>query len=191
MSEARVSPPELEAVVSLLDEKHDAQVRQVWAELERHFGLQGIYGAPYPHFSYHSAQDYPDDEVEALLKQVAAETQPFKVRSAGLGVFSGPKPIVYVPIVRNPALEACHKALYGPLAKLGTNENTHYHPDSWLPHVTLAYGDLDPKVLPEVMKFLGERSFNWEIMVQNLALVYTRGQDQGIARQVDFAAEPS
>lgn len=184
MSNPPVPLPELEAVVSLLDEVHDAQVRRVWAELERHFGLQGIYGAPYPHFSYHSAQDYPDDTVEDLLQQVAAATLPFTVRTSGLGVFSGSKPIVYVPIVRNPALEACHEALYGPLAQLAMNENTHYHPDTWLPHITLAYGDLDARVLPEVMRFLGERNFSWNIPVQNLALVYTRGQEQGIARQV-------
>jgi 2'-5' RNA ligase len=188
VSSVTVPVPELEAVVSLLDEAHDAQVRRVWAELERHFGLQGIYGAPYPHFSYHSAQDYPDDAVEALLQQVSRVTLPFTVRTSGLGVFSGPKPIVYVPIVRNPALEACHKALYATLSTLAIKENTHYHPDTWLPHITLAYGDLDARVLPEVMRFLGERNFDWQVRVQNLALVYTRGQEQGIARQVQLGA---
>ena len=81
-------PVSVEAVVSLLDDEHDARVRGLWKSLEERFGLQGIYSTPYPHFSYHSAERYDSVQAEMFLKREAASLEPFQVGGQrGWGLF--------------------------------------------------------------------------------------------------------
>ncbi len=42
----------MHGVVSLLDCHYSQVVEDLWAELERRFGVDGVYVTPYPHFSY-------------------------------------------------------------------------------------------------------------------------------------------
>ena len=174
----------LEAVVSLLDETHDALVRGLWAELERAFGLRGIYGAPYPHLSYGGALSFDEEKTEAALARVAAGLEPLTVRTTGVGLFTGERPILYLPVIKNQALMTLHARLSGILSPLATGANPHYLPHRWTPHITLAYGDLTHERVPEVMRYLSPRRFDWEVTLDNLALVYTEGQDQGVAFEV-------
>ena len=176
----------IEAVVSLLDLKHDEKVRAVWAALEREFGLRSIYSAPFPHFSYHGANDFDDEGVRSLLDRVAGESHPFHIRTAGLGIFPGPKPIIYIPVVRSPKLVHYHCTLYSDLCDLATKPNPLYHPERWLPHITLAHGDLTFEMLPEVVGFLNEETFNWTVTVDNFSLVYTEGVDQGLSFRIEL-----
>lgn len=150
------------------------------------FGLQGIYSAPYPHISYHSAANYPDKQIKNLLEQVTPQVTPFCVQTAGLGIFTGARPILYVPVVRSQALDACHRLLFPSLTALAEGENVHYRPERWLPHITLAHSDLSHELLPEVVHYLAQQSFAWELELSNMALVYTDAQEQGLKFQLDF-----
>jgi 2'-5' RNA ligase len=53
--------------------------------------------------------------------------------------------------------------------------NHFYSPASWIPHITLAHGDVDPHKLTCAMESIAFQSFDWEIIVDNLALI---GQDE-------------
>lgn len=176
----------IEAVISFLDDEHDERVRKLWAALEENFGLQGIYGTPFPHFSYHGAEGYEATYTRRLLEQVARETEPFTVHTSGLGVFTGPAPVLYLPVVRAPALASCHQALWAGLSSLAETPNTYYHPMYWVPHITLAYSDLTYELLPQVIRFLSEQDTNWDLEVANLALAYVEGPDQGIRFTLPF-----
>lgn len=194
MSEALKDPllqteGSIEAVVSLLDEKSDHTVRELWKALEQTFGLQGIYAAPFPHFSYHGSAEYDDDKVHPLLHQVAKDTDPFMARVSGYGIFSGPRPVLYLPVVRNMALSNIHQALWSALSSFADSTNFYYQPKMWMPHISLAYGDLSLEMLPEVVRFLGERRLDLEIPIDNLALVYAKGIDQGIELKVPLGSD--
>ena len=47
-----------------------------------------------------------------VLSQIARETEPFTIESDGLGIFTGPMPVLYVPIVRSPALSRVHQQVW-------------------------------------------------------------------------------
>jgi hypothetical protein len=49
-----------------------------------------------------------------------------------------------------------------------------------MPHITLVFGDATPARLPDVLRLLGGRSFNWDIAVDNLALIYDSGAGQAV-----------
>ncbi len=61
----------MNGVVSLLDPEHSRMVEDVWAELDRTFGVRGVYITPYPHFSYQVAAAYDAARLETALAEFA------------------------------------------------------------------------------------------------------------------------
>ena len=83
----------MHGIVSLLDDEHYARVEGIWGQLERELGVSGIYSTPFPHFSYQVAEGYDTEAVEAVLQAVASRIAPFKIRTAGLGIFKATSPL--------------------------------------------------------------------------------------------------
>jgi 2'-5' RNA ligase len=177
----------MQGVVSLLDDEHYKRIEDVWEELSRTFGVRGIYATPFPHFTYQVSEVYDPARVQAALHKIAAGTEPFSVRTGGLGVFTAAKPVLYMPIVRSPALERLHAAVWQQLGDAPQGcAARYYEPDMWLPHVTLAHGDIDSDRLAEIVRLLSRRNFHWEIEVNNLSYIYDTGTEQGLRCRFNF-----
>jgi 2'-5' RNA ligase len=177
----------MQGVVSLLDEQHYARVGALWEELGQKFDVRGMYGVHYPHFSYQIADRYDDEACERFLKDVAARTRPFRVRTSGLAVFTVASPILHIPVVRSPQLSALHREIWeGVTAAVPGQVAHYYHPDEWVPHITLAHGDVDQEKLSDIMRVLCGRNFHWELTVNNLAIIYDTGKEQGVRCRFNF-----
>lgn len=158
-------------VVTLLDEKSDALVRELWHELDVRFGLKGVARVPYPHFSYHVATDYDLPALEKVLTRFSASAAAFSVKTNGLALFVGTSPVVYIPVVRKPALTQLHQWVWGIADAFAIGTHAYYQPDEWMPHITLAQSDVKTNLILDVMKFLNERDLNWQFPVNNLAII--------------------
>ncbi len=161
-----------QGIVSLLDTRHYHVVEDLWAELKREFGVQGIYITPYPHFSYQVASLYDTESLEPVLRDFAASHKSFRVNTTGLGIFTGRMPVLYIPVVRNTELTQFQQELWRALstANTGSEIQEHYHPDAWMPHVTIGFGDLDSDILARMIRYLSERDFNWRILIDNICI---------------------
>ncbi len=168
------------AVVSLLDEKHYRLVEQIWDDLRLRCGVHGIYATPFPHFSYHVAPGYDMKRLETLLRRTARSVEPFRVRTAGLGIFAGPSPVVHIPVVRDPALTRLQQKLWPRIDRMAAHSLAYYHPDQWVPHITLGHGDLGPSNLAGVVEHLGAGTYSWEILIDNLAVISSTGTLDGL-----------
>jgi len=178
----------MQAVVSLLDDHHTQLTEALWRELEAQFGLRGVYTTPHPHFSYHVAHSYDLDSLVPRLDRLLHATPPFQVRTTGLGVFTGKSPVLYIPIVRSPAVTQFHRALWSELAACASGSLAYYHPEQWLPHITLGSGDIQEDLLAEAVRLLSERDFDWTITVDNLAFVEEDGASgQRLGSKLTFA----
>jgi 2'-5' RNA ligase len=178
----------MHGVVSLLDEEHCALVEHLWDKLETGLGVRGLYKTPFPHFSYHVAEGYDEDLLESILRRLATHYATFRVRTAGLGVFPGIHPVLYVPVVRNSTLSALHQRLWRELAEASAGMVDYYHPERWMPHITLANGEMLKDHLTEVVRVLSARGFDWEIEVNNLSLIYDTGTTQEVRLRFDLAS---
>ncbi len=179
----------LHGVASLLDDQNYALVEHLWDELETEYGVQGLYQTPFPHFSYHVAEGYDTDLVESILPRVTSRCAAFKVRTAGLGVFSGDHPVLYIPVVRSPALSALHQKLWHELAEASAGTVEYYHPEQWTPHITLAGGEVLKNRLPDIVRMLSVRSFDWEMEVNNLSLICDMGTAQDVRVRFDLQSD--
>jgi 2'-5' RNA ligase len=178
----------MQGVISLLDEQHDTLVRELWAELAGRFGL-GAYVTPIPHFSYQIAAQYDSALLAGILERAASRAAPFHVQTTGLGIFTGVSPVLYIPVVRSLELSQLHQRLWGELAgAAGQQISDLYHPDQWMPHITIGIGDLDKARLAEVILLLSERSFNWTITINNLAFAEDTGTEQLLHARCNLSA---
>lgn len=178
------------AIVSLLDTQNDARLAALWRDLEADCRLAGVSLTPLPHFSWHIAAEYDFKRLEAGIESLAASARPFRVRTTGLGIFSGPSPVVYIPIIKDNFLAAFHKRVWDVVHPAAIGASSHYAPDVWIPHITLAYGDVDADKLSCAMDKLAFMTFNWEIEVGQLALVYALpGQVGKLQSKYPFGGE--
>ena len=162
----------MHAVFSLLDHKHYQLVKDIWVEMAREFAVSGVYVPSYPHVSYQVARYYNVKSLEPVLRRFAASKTSFQVRASGLGIFTGPRPVLYIPVVRSPELTQFHEALWQEISGTASGIEDYYHPAHWVPHITLGIGDMKKDNLSQIVRSLAKRDFNWEMTVNNIALIY-------------------
>ena len=167
-------------IVSLLDSAHYQLVEALWAELDEVCSVRGVYVTPFPHFSYHVAERYEDDKLAEIVRQVARGTVSFHIRTTGLGMFTGSQSVLYLPIVRTLELSRLHHALWHAIAPVSSGRVDYYHPDLWMPHITIGFGDVDVESAAAAIRLLGARTFDWDIAIDNLALIYDTGARQEV-----------
>jgi hypothetical protein len=180
----------MHGIVSLLDSKQNQLVEEIWAELEREFSVQGVYITPYPHFSYHVAQAYDIDKIEPVLQRITSNITTFNVKTSGLGVFTGTSPVLYIPVVRSLELTQLHQELWQEISPISSGVQEYYHPDQWVPYITIGFGDINKDNLSQIIPLLAERNFIWEITVSNIALIYDTGEKQELKSRFDITNEP-
>jgi 2'-5' RNA ligase len=168
-----VSP--LAAVASVLPGEAGERVTDLWADLERELGLRGATISPLPHFSYQVARDYDLDVLQEIVAKVATGARPLRVQTAGLGVFTGPAPVLYLPIVRSPELTRFQLAVWSAASVAAEKLDQHYHPASWVPHVSLAFGDTTPATAAAAVELLADRDLAWDLELDNLAIIKGAG----------------
>ncbi|WP_254832118.1 2'-5' RNA ligase family protein [Haloglomus salinum] len=150
-----------------LPEPYFERVEAVWDDLVDRFGIDR-YVNPYPHVTLYGLEASADvDAVVAAAERVAAEHDPFTVRTSGLGTFPGYH--VYIPVAKSPALLHLHEDTVDALAPLGDAPTEYYEPDGWFPHVGLALS-LDHDLAGEVVGHLLEREFAWTFTVDNVSV---------------------
>jgi len=162
----------MHGVVSLLDYKHHQLVKDLWAELKKEFAVSKVYQAPEPHFSYQLARHYNVKSLKSVLQRFAASKTSFQVKAGGLGIFTKPDLVLYIPVVRSPELMQFHEALWQEISSMASGIEDYYHPSRWMPHITIGIGDINKDNLSGIIRFLAERDLNWEITIDNIGLVY-------------------
>lgn len=179
-------------VVSLLDDEFNGRIEIIWQKLEDRFGKETIQRTPYPHFSYHVAESYALDTVSDALQEATNDMQPFRVRTAGLGVFTGEEPVLYIAMVRDPKLSKLQKRIYNITEPHADQTFAYYHPQKWVPHITLLRGGIDHTSLSQVIAMLQGHDFHGEIQIDALALLEeTYTPERSYTLQGDFSLNQS
>lgn len=163
------------ASASVLDPDSCGKVEALWDLLEDEVGAKAVRISPLPHFSYQAARDFDLEVLADVVAKVADKARPLRVRTAGLGVFTGKSPVVYVPIVRTPELTRLQLALWSAGAVASAEPSPEYHPAAWIPHITIAQSDVTEESLPRVLSLLNAQDLVWDVEIDNLAIVRGRG----------------
>jgi 2'-5' RNA ligase len=161
----------MHGIVSLLDSKYYAKVEGLWDELELDCSLMGIQVTPLPHFSWQVAHDYDLKSLKPVLEKIASAAHPFKVRTTGIGLFTGPKPVVFISLVKDALLLRFHELVWRLTYNSAIFPSPFYAPEAWMPHITLAYGETNWSRLSCTLEKLVYHPFNWEIEVDHITVI--------------------
>ena len=177
----------MDGLVTLLPEPFYKQVQDLWDELEARFDLRGVRITPFPHFSWQVAQNYDPVLLVDRLNQLTHQLHSFKVRTAGLGLFTSEHPTLFIPVVKSPQLVTFHEQIWQTLEGTASNLDAYYTPDAFVPHITLAFADLTNEKAGQVMEWLSKDGFNWEMQVDNLTYIHQPSGGIGqVTHQVKF-----
>ena len=171
------------AVASLLNPAADKQTRDLWRLLEKSCGLSGISMTPQPHLSWLAAGEYDASSAQNALKVLSEEIVPFTTRTAGLGLFTGANPVLYLAVVKNESLFRVHKIIWETLIPFSNNICNYYSGELWIPHITIAFKDLNPTNFSYAVKDLLLVPLGVEILVDNITLLYHVDDEVGIKDQ--------
>lgn len=176
----------MQGIATLLDGADRERIEAIWDELRRDFGVRGVHARRFPHFSYHVAAEYDLAGVRVKLGGLARMIRPFTVRTSGIGIFTRKQPVIYLPVARTPALETLRQRIARSVEGIADAPNDYYAEDIWIPHVTIAEGDVDLLVLPEIVRRFGERNLQWEMPATNIAVIHAAEDVQEIRFRLDF-----
>ncbi len=48
----------------------------------------------------------------------------------------------------------------------------------WMPHITIGFGNVAHEKLSQIIVYLGKRSFDWKMTVDNVAIIQDTGSKQ-------------
>jgi 2'-5' RNA ligase len=161
----------MQAIVTALDEPWRERVEEIWAELKAVFQLAAIATSTEPHFTYHAADGYDRAPIDAQLARLASTTPRFEVETHGLGVFHGEETVLFLHVTPAPALRAVHAAVWSAAEGIAADVRPVYAAETWVPHITLAIGDLRQEQLPDIMTLLARREYRWRMPATNLCLI--------------------
>lgn len=161
----------MHGLVSLLPEPYYARVEKIWQELDTRFGLTAIQVTPYPHFSWQIGEEYPADLLEKAAQEVGMSTPPLEVTTGGLGVFTGEQPVIFISLVKSPALAAVHRMIWQRFENVCEGVSPLYGPNTWMPHISLAYKDVTSQNIGPVMQWLAFQDFYWKMPVNNISFI--------------------
>jgi 2'-5' RNA ligase len=173
----------MHAVVSLFEQETQDKIEQIWKLLNQYFGIESMYATPIPHYSYHVSSNYEKEKVKKVLEHAASSVAPFSVKTAGIGIFPGELPVLFMPVVRTPQLTKLHQLLWdglGCACDMSVGSSPLYSPENWIPHVTLAHGDIHVGNLCRIIRMLQTKVSSWEISVDNISLIWDSGSSQEV-----------
>ena len=159
----------MEAILSLLPDPFYDKVKEIWTLLENNHSIHEVQAAPFPHLSWQGAMEYEEKGLELTLKTIANLSKPFRIRTCGIGLFTGQYPVIFIQVIKSPQLMRIHQQIWSAIRPLGKDFNPHYEPDVWQPHITLAMGDVTNEQIGSIVQSLAGFDFNWEFLVDHIA----------------------
>jgi len=163
----------LHGIASRLAPEYDGRVRAIWKRLAAECGLTGIAKTPIPHFSWVVGDGFDFEPLERAMASFARSQTAFPVRTTGLGVFTGEADIVlYIALIKDDPLAAFHRAVWKAAGPHLQSPSTYYEPGRWVPHITLAHGDIDPDGLACAARLLAREDLHWTFPVTEISLVF-------------------
>jgi 2'-5' RNA ligase len=174
------------AIASLLNMQANHQVQQMWDLLDASCGLSEMKLTPLPHFTWQSAENYTLELAEPVLQKITARFTPFVVLTAGIGIFTGPTPVLYLALIKTQVMINIHQVLWDELVPSGNLVNEYYSPSRWVPHITLAIRDITPQNLACALEGMLYYPFEMEVVVDNLAVIYQVNNIDGVKVKFNF-----
>lgn len=175
------------AIISKLDPESSTIVNKHWRKLCEACGLTAIYNLPLPHLTWMVAEDLAVKKSAPIIAQISENESPLTLHTFGLGVFTGEKPVLYLPVVKSIEMISLHEKIWDQVFSFSKDQKLYYSPKLWVPHITLAINDLTEENLSCAVNALAFDTIELFIQIRNLAIARYEDKKAGdILEQFNF-----
>lgn len=159
------------SVAGRLSQDVENDIAEAWKAIDA--GSEQPIPARYriPHLSFQLLERAPSEKALDQLEQLALRWSPVPIQLGGLGVFRNPRPVLYITVVRSPRLEALQRDVTLKLVEAGHRPNQLYQPDTWVPHVSIAFGSPGVKGWKRVLEQEKQGVFHRESHIESLLVL--------------------
>jgi 2'-5' RNA ligase len=178
------------AIISELDPESSGTVNDLWHKLCEACGLIAIYDLPLPHLTWMVADDLEINESAPILRQISARTTPLTLHTFGLGVFTGEKPVLYLPPVKSIEMIHLHENIWDQVSPFSKDQKLYYSPKLWVPHITLAINDLTEDNLACAVTAIAFDTIELFIRISNLSIARYEDKKAGDILEVFQFKQP-
>jgi 2'-5' RNA ligase len=180
------------AIISKLDAESSSTVNQLWLTLCKACGLSAIYNLPLPHLTWMVADDLAIQQSTPILNQISEKANSLTLHTFGLGVFTGEKPVLYLPVVKSIEMTSLHEKIWDQVFPFSKEQKLYYSPNLWVPHITLAINDLTEENLACAINAIAFDSVELFVKINNLAIARYEDKKAGdIIEQFQFGKSDS
>lgn len=169
------------AIISELDPESSLVVKDLWSRLSEACGLMAIYELPTPHITWFVAEDLDVPVVEAIIADLSARTDLLTTYVFGFGIFSGERPVFYLPLVKSQAMIDLHNEIWNQAVTYSQHPKRYYSPDFWLPHITLAINDITQESLACALESVAFEQVEMTVSADNLIVVAQKDDSASLA----------
>lgn len=179
----------MHAIISKLDSTSTKTVVSLWEKLYVTCGLTSIYDIPTPHVTWFVAEEINLEKAEPSLQQVSEQSEPFKLHTFGVGIFTGESPVLYLPMVKSLEMIDLHCKIWKHISPYSKERKSYYLPKFWVPHITLALRDLNRENLDCAVNAICFEPIELYITIDNLVTAeYEESKPARILTQYQFNA---
>ncbi|NTV36644.1 MAG: 2'-5' RNA ligase family protein [Anaerolineaceae bacterium] len=178
------------AVATLFDIQANAGVKTLWHLLESTCKLSGIFSTPTPHMTWFGAEELDEIKVVQCIDDVICHVKPFDLRCSGYGVFTNTNPIIYLSLVKTEHLLHVHKLIWEAVYPKLLYPHELYSPENWIPHITLAYGDVDVNNIGCAIRSIVEIDSCVSFQIDNVSLIFNKNENIGVYKTIGLGMTP-
>ncbi|RVU44110.1 hypothetical protein EA187_11205 [Lujinxingia sediminis] len=139
------------AVAARLGRDLDERIARLWDRTELIAPHQIPRAGRVPHVSFQMVETPHPHALELLLREPFPGA-PTTIRTSALGVFARPRQVLFLSVVREPALDRYFQAINVRLMAQGYHLHPLYSPAMWTPHISLALGPFSPSTLCALLR---------------------------------------
>ena len=172
------------AIISELDPESAVVVKDLWGRLREACGLMAIYELPTPHFTWYVAEGLDVPAVESIIAELSVRTRQLTSYVFGFGIFSGERPVFYLPLVKSQAMIDLHNQIWSQAVACSQLPNRYYAPDFWLPHITLAINDITKESLACALESVAFERVEMTVSADNLIVVTQEDDPSSLAMKL-------
>jgi 2'-5' RNA ligase len=169
------------AIISELDSQSSDVVKELWSRLCEACGLKAIYNLPTPHFTWFVAETLDVQAVEVIVADLSSRSRELTTYVFGFGIFSGERPVFYLPLVKSQAMTDLHNEIWSQVISYSQRPTRYYSPNFWLPHITLAINDITKESLACALESVAFDHVEMKVSADNLIVVTQEDDPSSLA----------
>jgi 2'-5' RNA ligase len=159
----------MHSILSLLDDKNIGEIQEILTAIRPAFPAKTPIIWKYPHFTWHSAEEYNPALLVSTLKAIANNYTSFHIRVTGMGLFTGKTRVLFLPILKTCDLVNMQMEISSQLNSLSKKPSEFYDPKRWIPHITLISSQEDQDSIGPAIQILGNLTVDFELAINNIS----------------------